>query len=82
MKTRRERTFFEWWNSIPDELKNEANLNCNNENSKNMVNSINYILLKADISTMNHIMPTIEELKYWIDSGQIKNSSFTTPTFI
>ena len=82
MKTRRERIFFEWWNSIPDELKNEANLNCNNENSKNMVNSINYILLKADISTMNHIRPTIEELKYWIDSGQIKNSSFTTPTFI
>ena len=73
MKTKKERTFFEWWNSIPDDLKKEANLNCNNENSKNMVNSINYILLKTNISRMNEIKPTIEELKYWIHSGQIKN---------
>ncbi|MGB9168844.1 MAG: hypothetical protein WCB31_07955 [Nitrososphaeraceae archaeon] len=75
MKTRRERTFFEWWNSIPDELKKEADFNSNNENSKNMVNSINYILLKADISRMNQIKPTIEELKCWIHTGQIKNLS-------
>jgi hypothetical protein len=73
MKTRRERTFFEWLNSIPDEFKKEVNFNSNNENSKNIVNSINYILLKADISGMNHIKPTIEELKNWIHTGQIKN---------
>jgi hypothetical protein len=82
MKTRRVRTFSEWWNSIPDELKNEADFNFNNENSRNMVNSINYILLKADKSRMNHIKPTIEELKYWIHTGQIKNSSFISPNFI
>ncbi|MGE5706544.1 MAG: hypothetical protein ACM3XP_07500 [Nitrososphaerales archaeon] len=75
MKTRRVRTFFEWWNTIPDELKKEADFNSNNENSKKMVNSINYILLKADISRMNHIKPSIEELKYWIHTGQIKNLS-------
>jgi hypothetical protein len=77
MKNRRERTFFEWWNSIPDELKKEPNYDYNNnENSENIVNSINYILLKTDISNMNDIKPTIEELKYWVYSGQIKNSVY------
>lgn len=79
MKNRRERTFFEWWNSIPDELKKEPNYDYkNNENSKNIVNSINYILLKTEISKMNDIKPTIEELKYWVYSGQIKNSIYTS----
>ncbi len=55
MKTRRKRIFLNGLNSIPDELKKDANFNSNNENSKNIVNSINYILLKADISGMNHI---------------------------
>jgi hypothetical protein len=77
MKNRRERTFFEWWNSIPDELKKEPNYDYNNnKNSENIVNSINYILLKTDISKMNDIKPTIEELKYWVYSGQIKNSIY------
>lgn len=79
MKNRRERTFFECWNSIPDELKKEPNYDYkNNENSKNIVNSINYILLKTEISKMNDIKPTIEELKYWVYSGQIKNSIYTS----
>ena len=34
MKTRRERTFLELWNSIPEEFKKEANFDSNNENSK------------------------------------------------
>ena len=77
MKNRRERTFFEWWNCIPTELKTEPNYDYNNnENSENIVNSINYILLKTDISNMNDIKPTIEELKYWVYSGQIKNSVY------
>jgi hypothetical protein len=77
MKNRRERTFFEWWNSIPDELKKEPNYDYNNnKNSENIVNSINYILLKTDTYKMNDIKPTIEELKYWIYSGQIKNSIY------
>jgi hypothetical protein len=77
MKNRRERTFFEWWNSIPTELKKEPNYDYNNnENSENIVNSINYILLKTDIYNMNNIKPTIEELKYWVYSGQIKNSVY------
>ncbi len=55
MKNRRERTFFDWWNSIPNELKkgpnydynnNNNNNNNNNETNENIVNSINYVLLK------------------------------------
>lgn len=34
MKTRRERTFLELRNSIPEEFKKEANFDSNNENSK------------------------------------------------
>ena len=80
MKNRRERTFCEWWNSIPDELKKEPNYdynnNNNNKNSENIINSINYILLKTDTYKMNDIKPTMEELKYWVYSGQIKNSIY------
>ena len=45
IKNRRERTFFEWWNSLPDDLKKESHYDYNNneENNKNIVNSINYI---------------------------------------
>ena len=31
------------------------------------------ILLKAHISKMSDIKPTIEELKYWINTEQIKD---------
>ena len=33
-RTRRERTFLELWNSIPEECKKGANFDSNNENSK------------------------------------------------
>jgi hypothetical protein len=72
-KNKREniRTFYEWWNNIPEELKKESSSDNNNKNSENLVNSINYILLKTEISKMNNIKPIIEELKYWIYSRQI-----------
>jgi hypothetical protein len=66
------RTFYEWWNSIPEELKKASNSDNNNKNSENMmVNSINYILLQTEISKMNDIKPTIDELRYWVYSRQI-----------
>lgn len=65
------RTFYEWWNSIPEELKKESKCDYNNKNSENMVNNINYILLKIEISKMTDIKPTIEELRYWVYSRQI-----------
>ena len=51
-KNKREniRTFYEWWNNIPEELKKESKCDYNNNNkNKNMVNNINYILLNRDI---------------------------------
>lgn len=67
------RTFLKWWNTIPNDLKQEAKIICNNNN--NISTSINYILLKINLSQMNYIKPTIEELKYWLYTGQIKNSN-------
>ena len=40
MKTKKERTFFEWWNSIPQELKKEANAYSNNESIRDIVNNV------------------------------------------
>ena len=73
------RTFLKWWNSIPNELKKEAINICNNSNNNNyndIIMNINYILLKINLSQMNCIKPTINELKYWLYTGQIKNSSY------
>lgn len=71
------RTFLKWWNSIPNELKEEAKNISNNENNYNdIMMNINYILLKINLSQMNCIKPTLEELKYWFYTGQIKNSNF------
>jgi hypothetical protein len=68
------RTFLKWWNSIPIELKEEAKNICNN-NYNDIIMNINYILLKINLSQMNCIKPTIEELEYWLSTGQIKNSN-------
>ena len=42
MEIRRERTFLnvEWWNSIPQELKKEANAYSNNESIRDIVNNV------------------------------------------
>ena len=71
------RTFLKWWNSIPNELKEEAKNICNNNknNYNDISTNINYILLKINLSQMNYMKPTIEELKYWLYTGQIKNSN-------
>lgn len=71
------RTFLKWWNSIPNELKEEAKNICNNNknNYNDISTNINYILLKINLSQMNCMKPTIEELKYWLYTGQIKNSN-------
>ena len=57
--------------TIFQKKKKESSSDNNNKNSEKIVNSINYILLKTEISKMNYIKPIIEELKYWIYSRQI-----------
>jgi hypothetical protein len=57
------RTFLQWWQSIPNDLKEEAKNICNNDNN-NIITNINYILLKIALYQMNYIKPSLEELKY------------------
>lgn len=44
--------------------------------NNDLVNKISFILPKINLSQMNDIKPTLEELKYWLYTGQIKNSNY------
>jgi hypothetical protein len=66
------RTFLQWWNSIPNDLKEESKNICNND----IITNINYILLKITLYQMNYIKPSLEEVKYWLYTGQIKNRNY------
>lgn len=69
------RTFLQWWHSIPNDVKEEAKNICNKDNNS-IITNINYILLKIALYQMNCLKPSLEELKYWIYTGQIKNSNY------
>ena len=75
------RTFLEWYNSIPESIKEEIDNDNKNKNENELIVSstinnkiyeINCILKK--ISESNNICdkkPTIEELKSWMQTNQL-----------
>ena len=71
------RTFEEWWNNLPDNLRKNALRIVENDNidtySKS-IKKINYILFQLNLRTeekKNNNKPTFEEFKIWFDSGQL-----------
>ena len=60
------RSFHEWWNTIPFDLRKAADLQNNNSNS--LVQKINHILLQLPNKDLK---PSLEELQYWINTNQI-----------
>ena len=60
------RSFHEWWNTIPIDLKKTISIQNNNSNS--LVQKINHILLQLPNKDLK---PSLEELQYWINTNQI-----------
>jgi hypothetical protein len=69
------RTFFQWWNTLPDNLKDNFVKEQSNENNQisNKTSRINEVLKKFEFTDydMNFKKPTIEELKNWIETNQL-----------
>ena len=61
-----ERSFREWWNTIPIDLRKAVDIQNNNFNS--LVQKINHILLQLPNKDLK---PSLEELQYWISTNQI-----------
>ena len=57
------RSFNDWWNTVPRK-GDEAN--------KPLLNQVNYALLHLHLAGKHDAMPSHEELKDWLHSGQVE----------
>ena len=71
------RTFEEWWNNLPGTLRENSSKMVENDDtdtSSKSVKKINYILFQLDLMTEKDYVknkPTLEEFKFWFNSGQL-----------
>jgi len=69
------RTFFQWWNALPNNLKDQFVKFQSNENNQicDKTFRINEVLKKFEFvnDDTNYKKHTIEELRYWIDTNQL-----------
>lgn len=64
------RTFEQWWNSLPEDLRTKARLG--DESEKPLLNQINYIWVTNLMNKRADLNPTSKELLEWIRTGQIQ----------
>ena len=73
-------SFGDWWNTIPEDLRNKSRQNGDDEERNNpMLNQVNDVLLNLDLAGKHDAKPTYEELKNWLDSGQVDVLRMSTP---
>ena len=61
------RTFDEWWNSLPNQLKENYEVG-----ERHHLSHVNYIWVTNLINNVSEeLNPTVEELLEWVKSGQI-----------
>lgn len=63
------RTFAEWWNTIPEDLRNKVR--SGDEQNKPLLNQINFIWVSNLMHSKPDLNPTARELLEWIVTGQI-----------
>ena len=67
--------FFQWWNALPDNLKDQFVNEQSNENNQisDKTSRISEVLKKFEFidDDMNYKKPSLEELKYWIETKQL-----------
>lgn len=63
------RTFHEWWESLPFEVKGK---NLQNKKEIPQLNHINYIWVTNLMNNSSELLnPTVDELVEWIKTGQV-----------
>lgn len=63
------RSFNDWWNTIPSDLKEKARKG--DEANKPLLNQVNYALLHLELACNHEAKPSHEELRNWLHSGQV-----------
>jgi hypothetical protein len=63
------RSFKDWWNTIPSDLKEKA-LNGDKSNTP-LLSQVNYAFLHQEIEGKHEANPSHGELRNWIHSGQV-----------
>jgi hypothetical protein len=63
------RSFNDWWNAIPSDLKEKAHEGDKGNNQS--LNQLNHTLLHLDLAGRHDAKPSPEELKDWLRSGQV-----------
>lgn len=63
------RTFDQWWNTIPADLRNKVR--AGDEGNKPLLNQINWIWVKNLMDKKADLNPTAAELLDWVTSGQV-----------
>ena len=63
------RSFNEWWNAIPSDLKEKTPEG--GEGNKQSLNQLNHTLLHLDLAGRHEAKPSHEELRNWLHSGQV-----------
>jgi hypothetical protein len=68
-QTSRNRTFEDWWNTVPEDLRNKTRKG--DEANKPLLNQVNYVLLHLHLAGKHDAKPSHNELKDWLHSGQV-----------
>jgi hypothetical protein len=62
------KSFNDWWKSFPEDLSKSRK---GDEENKPLLNQVNYVLLHLHLAGKHDAKPSHEELKDWLDSGQV-----------
>jgi hypothetical protein len=63
------RSFNDWWKTVPVDLQQKSRNG--DEQNKPLLNQINYAFLHLHLAGKHDIKPSHEELKDWLQSGQV-----------
>jgi hypothetical protein len=68
-QTSRNRTFEDWWKTVPEDLRQKTRKG--DEGNKPLLNQVNYVLLHLHLDGRHDAKPSHNELKDWLHSGQV-----------
>ena len=68
-QTSRNRTFEDWWKTVPEDLRDKTRKG--DEANKPLLNQVNYVLLHLHLDGKHDAKPSHNELKDWLHSGQV-----------
>jgi hypothetical protein len=63
------RSFNDWWKTVPADLQQKSRKG--DEQNKPLLNQINYAFLHLHLAGKHYAKPSHEELREWLNSGQI-----------